>query len=116
MQCPCSLLSSHQNLQSGVQKEALDRRLSVQQSAASDGADVLSVVPGSQGHRGRKIAPTKVENTFIGVGFPKVVPFGSADSAVGSAAALTTPVAGLAAEASARDLCADVPDCGAHQS
>ena len=102
-------------MQSGVQKEALDRRLSVRQSPASDGADVLSIVPGSQGHRGRKIAPTKVDHTSIGAGFPKVVPFGSADSAVVSAAALTTPVAGLAAEASARDLCTHVPDGGAYQ-
>ncbi len=100
-------------MQSGVQKEALDRRLSVRQSAASDGADVSSVVPGSQGHRGRKIAPTKVENTFIGGGFPKVLPFGIAESAVGSTAALT--VAGLAAEASARDLCTHVPEGGAYQ-
>ncbi len=103
-------------MQFGMQKEALDRRLSLRQSPASDGADVLSVLPGSQGHRGRKIAPTKVDHTSIGGGFPKVVPFGSADSAVGSAAAvLTTPVAGLAAEASARDLCTHVPEGGAYQ-
>ncbi len=102
-------------MQSGMQKEALDRRLSVRQSPASDGADVLSVVSGSQGHRGRKIAPTKVDHISIGGGFPKVVPFGSANSAVVSAAALTTPVAGLAAEASARDLCTHVPEGGAYQ-
>ena len=102
-------------MQSGMQKEALDRRLSVRQSPASDGADVLSIVPGSQGHRGRKIAPTKVDHTSIGAGFPKFVPFGSADSAVVSAAALPTRVAGLAAEASARDLCTHVPDGGAYQ-
>ena len=114
MQCPCSLLSSHQNMQSGVQKEALDRRLCVRQSAASDGADVLSVLPGSQGHRGRKIAPTKVDHTSVGGGFPRSVPVG-ADSAVGSTAALITPVAELAAEASARDLCTHIPEGGAYQ-
>ncbi len=101
-------------MQSGVQKEALDRRLCVRQSAASDGADVLSVVPGSQGHRGRKIAPTKVDHTSVGGGFPRSVPVG-ADSAVGSTAALITPVAELAAEASARDLCTHIPEGGAYQ-
>ncbi|KAA6417830.1 MAG: hypothetical protein FRX49_12186 [Trebouxia sp. A1-2] len=93
-------------------KEALDRRLSVRQSPASDRADVSSVVPGSQGHRGRKIAPTKVDHTSIRGGFPRIVPLGSADSAVVRAAALTTPVAGLAAEASARDLCTHDPKGG----
>ncbi len=101
-------------MQSGMQKEALDRRLSVRQSPASEGAAVLSVLPVSQGHRGRKIAPTKVDHSSTGGGFPNVAPFGSADSAVISAEALTTPVAGLAAEASARDLCTHGPEGGAY--
>ena len=75
-----------------VQKEALDRRLSLRQH--SDSAQAFTSAAATQNKRGRKIAPTLVQHESNANSFPTL-----------SSQAFLTPNRQLLAEASAKDLC-----------
>ena len=75
-----------------VQKEALDRRLSLRQRSGS--AAAFTSAAATQNKRGRKIAPTLVQLETNANSFPTL-----------SSQAFATPQPQLLAEASAKDLC-----------
>lgn len=79
-------------LHTQVQKDALDRRLSLRQH--SDSAGALNSTAVSHKNRGRKIAPTMVQPETNAIGFPAL-----------SSQSFSSPQSQLLAEASARDLC-----------
>ena len=82
-----------------MQKEALDRRLSLRQHSGSTGA--FTSAAAAQKNRGRKIAPTLVQLETNANSFPAL-----------SSQAFATPHPQLLAEASAKDLCANSHEPG----
>ncbi len=88
-----------------MQKDALDRRLSLRQPSESAGAVLSSAATSQQAHRSRKIAPTRVQAASGAASLATSLPFGSEAVDTASAGAFSPPHVDLTAEASATDLC-----------
>lgn len=69
----------------------------------------------SQGHRGRKIAPTKIVQGSCENALAYVAPLGNNFPGIASVEAFASPSAGLVTEASARDLCSSSIEAGGSQ-
>ena len=99
---------SHHGVQ--VQKDALDKRFTVRQTSESGNGAVSAEMSVSQGHRGRKIAPTKIVQASGENALAYIAPLGNTFH--GSVETFVSPSPGLMTEASARDLCSSSIEAG----